>query len=81
MIASPELTRAEIDLLTEEELAAALDIEVSTLVSWRSEKSGPAYVKLGKSVFYRRSHIDQWAESCRTGGPVVWLGPAGVGGR
>lgn len=54
-------TRADLGLITEDELAAALDVKTNTLQVWRSNGEGPAYVKLGKSVFYRPSDVSSWA--------------------
>jgi hypothetical protein len=31
----------------------------------RSAGVGPAFVKLGKAVFYRKDDLDQWMSSCR----------------
>lgn len=57
----PSKLRYDLGLLTEEELAAALELQVSTLQTWRSTAAGPHFVKLGKSVFYRRQDIEVWA--------------------
>lgn len=57
----PSKLRYDLGLLTEEELAAALELQVSTLQAWRSSGQGPHFVKLGKSVFYRRSDVEVWA--------------------
>jgi predicted DNA-binding transcriptional regulator AlpA len=42
------------------ELAAELGIPVKTLAEWRSRGLGPAYVKVGRHVRYRREAIDDW---------------------
>lgn len=39
-------------LLTVTELAARYDKSQSTLANWRSAGIGPAYIKIGKKVFY-----------------------------
>ncbi len=37
-----------------------------TLERFRISGDGPAYVKLGGAVRYRRSDLDDWLESCVT---------------
>lgn len=48
------------NIQTEEELAAMLRVEVSTLQTWRGKGEGPAHIKLGKSVYYRADDIEKW---------------------
>lgn len=57
-----QTTRSELDLLTPEELAAALELQVATLAEWRGKDQGPNYIKLGKGVFYRRKDVAAWVE-------------------
>jgi predicted DNA-binding transcriptional regulator AlpA len=38
-------------------------VAVQTLANWRSCKCGPAYVKVGRLVYYRRSDICTWLAS------------------
>lgn len=52
--------RSEIDLFSEEELAEVLEVKPPTLATWRAEERGPDYVKLGKSVFYRKQDVLVW---------------------
>ena len=47
-------------LISEEELAAMIDIKPHTLAVWRSEGKGPDYTRLGKSVFYRQMDVEEW---------------------
>lgn len=54
--------RKVMGLYTEAQLAAALTITEDTLKSWRKDKVGPAYVKLGRGIFYRQSDIMAWVE-------------------
>lgn len=49
-----------IGLLSEHELAALIDVKSQTLQTWRVQKAGPDFVKLGKSVFYRKSDVEEW---------------------
>lgn len=55
--------RSTIELFNETELADLLDVKVQTLASWRSEERGPDYVKLGKSIFYRKADVLEWVNS------------------
>lgn len=36
---------------------------VRQLQEWRSNGRGPRYVKVGKTVVYRRADLDKWVES------------------
>ena len=48
------------NLLTESDLAAAFRVEVNTLRVWRREETGPPYVKIGRSTFYRKDDVENW---------------------
>lgn len=54
-------------LLTQEQAADILQISPSTLqhlrVSGRKGRAGPPWIKMGKSVRYRRSDLDAWIEN------------------
>lgn len=53
--------RGSLGLMTEEDLAAVLKLNsVSTLATWRSQRKGPPYVKLGKKVFYTVRDLGEW---------------------
>jgi len=54
--------RQALGLLTESETAKILDVEVTTLATWRGQRKGPEHVKLGKSVFYTVPLIQKWIE-------------------
>ena len=59
-----KITSNEVEaLLTEKEVAGALNLKVSTLQRWRWDGSGPPYVKLGAAVRYRRSDILAFVEA------------------
>jgi predicted DNA-binding transcriptional regulator AlpA len=48
------------ELLDATEAAKLLRQKSQTLATWRCENRGPEYVKIGRSVFYRRSAISVW---------------------
>lgn len=54
--------RAQLGVYTPEELAGVLDVTIDTLAEWRSKRTGPDYVKLGKKVMYRVEDVEQWME-------------------
>jgi predicted DNA-binding transcriptional regulator AlpA len=62
-ISEPQTIRAGFELLSEVELAILMEVETRTLLAWRAEKKGPDYVKLGKSVFYRRRDVRDWIDA------------------
>ena len=53
--------------LTPADLSAELKIPEKTLAQWRWCGEGPAYLKLGSHVRYRRSDVDAWLEACKPG--------------
>jgi predicted DNA-binding transcriptional regulator AlpA len=46
------------------QLANKLDISEPTLARMRCHGSGPRYKKLGRSVKYRWSDVEQWLAEC-----------------
>jgi excisionase family DNA binding protein len=52
-------------LMTDDEAAAYLSASTSTLNFWRTQRRGPAFVKLGRNVRYRRCDLDRWIEANR----------------
>ncbi len=50
-------------LLTRPEAAELLRVKVQTLAVWACEGRGPAYIKVGRSVRYRREVLEAWLES------------------
>jgi excisionase family DNA binding protein len=50
-------------LMSADELAELLGVPRRTLGQWRYTGDGPAYVKVGRHVRYRREDVDQWIES------------------
>lgn len=49
-------------LLWPEEVAEVLGVPVGTLANWRYQGRGPAFVKVGRHVRYRRSDVAGWIE-------------------
>ncbi len=43
--------------------AAALRVTVVTMASWRSRGTGPAYIVLGRRIFYRESALREYLAS------------------
>ena len=52
-------------LLTPEQVAAQLGVEVDTLKAWRYRNVGPAFLKLNRLVRYEPSAVDAYIESLR----------------
>lgn len=52
-------------LLNDREAAALLGVTQSTLNFWRVQRRGPAFVKLGHAVRYRRADIDAYIAASR----------------
>jgi excisionase family DNA binding protein len=49
-------------MLTPTEAATYLNYPEETLRRWRSVGTGPAYVKAGRHIRYRRASLDRWVE-------------------
>ena len=52
------------ELLDESSFEAQYGQPRRTLQKWRVEGRGPRFLKVGRRVFYRRSDIEAWLESC-----------------
>ena len=48
------------NLISKEELAQNLGLSPATLADWRSQRKGPAYVKVGRKIWYLRDRVKQW---------------------
>jgi predicted DNA-binding transcriptional regulator AlpA len=53
----------EDQLLTEVQVADLLRLSYRTLQTWRSDKVGPPYVRVGRAIRYRRSDLIAWMVS------------------
>jgi excisionase family DNA binding protein len=49
-------------LLTTEEVAEFLGVPVQTIYVWRTKKSGPKSIKVGKHLRFRQADIDAWLD-------------------
>jgi predicted DNA-binding transcriptional regulator AlpA len=50
-------------LLTERETAALTSFSPRTLQGWRQRNEGPPYLRVGRSIRYRKSRILSWLAS------------------
>ena len=46
--------------ISRQELARELGLCVDTLGRWQRQRKGPACIKAGRKVFYRRSVVETW---------------------
>ena len=49
--------------ITRNELARELGLTTDTLGRWAAQRKGPAYVKAGRKIFYRRDVVRAWLQS------------------
>ena len=54
----------DLDLIEPRELAAALGMTLRTLQRHHDNRTGPPRITLNRHVFYRRSSVAAWLESC-----------------
>ena len=47
-------------LLTEQDAAELLQVDLSTLRRWRREGAGPPCLEIGRQVRYRRAAVQRW---------------------
>lgn len=67
--------------LNQDELAARWGLSPRTLEAWRSERRGPAFLKIGGRVHYRLEDIEGWeSEQVRLRYPSPAHAAFGVGG-
>ena len=64
--------RAQLGIMTTEEVASTLEVTEHTLAMWRAEKKGPNFVRLGRAIFYRRTDVQGWIDE-----NVIALGGGG----
>lgn len=50
------------ELLTPSAAAAHLNVSIHTLQNWRCARTGPAFIRRGRKVWYRMADIARWLE-------------------
>ena len=51
------------ELLTERQTAELLNISTRTLQAWRSDSVGPPFIRVGRTIRYRRGALVAWMEA------------------
>jgi predicted DNA-binding transcriptional regulator AlpA len=49
-------------LLAPADVARVLGVPVATLANWRSGRTGPVFLKIGRHVRYRRADLEAWID-------------------
>jgi len=52
--------RSELGIISEDDLAAILQVQTATLATWRMEKRGPDYIKATKTILYFKKDVQKW---------------------
>jgi hypothetical protein len=52
--------RRQLDIVTQDELAATLQVTKGTLREWRRQGKGPDFVRIGKAIFYRVKDVQEY---------------------
>jgi len=60
-----DVLRNRLGLLSEEQLAAILNLEVVTVRTWRSRRTGPPFLKAGSPPLYALDDVMSWLRSKR----------------
>jgi hypothetical protein len=50
-------------LLTEAQAADLLNLSIRTLQAWRTRAAGPAFVRAGRAIRYRRGDLRSWIDA------------------
>ena len=50
------------DYMTRDELARDLKRHPRTLKRWHLQRKGPPYIRIGKTVLYKKSAVAEWLE-------------------
>lgn len=66
--AAPEESADSDQLLTSEQVAELLQVPESTVGLWRQQGTGPAWLRIGKYVRYRREDVRVWVVAQVRGG-------------
>ena len=51
------------EYLTLTEASELIRTPTATLYQWRTKKTGPPSIKVGRRVIYRRTDLEKWLES------------------
>jgi len=54
--------------ISRDDLAEQLEVATITLSRWACEGNGPAHIRVGRRVFYRRAAVDAWLRSMERNG-------------
>jgi len=54
--------------INRDDLAEQLDLTPDTLARWATDGTGPARIKVGRRVFYRKSTVEKWLKALEMGG-------------
>lgn len=57
------LPEHESEWLTPEDLGKSWQVSPGTLANWRTSKKGPAFVRIGGMVRYRRDAVEAWLKT------------------
>lgn len=50
-------------ILSTDQAAELLGLSERTLENWRWQRKGPSYVKLGRSIRYRKTDVENWIKA------------------
>jgi predicted DNA-binding transcriptional regulator AlpA len=54
--------------ISRDDLAEQLELTTDTLARWATDGTGPARIKVGRRVFYRKSSVEKWLKALEMGG-------------
>jgi hypothetical protein len=49
--------------LPESEFAVQINKSIRTFVSWRTQRTGPPWIKVGKEIYYSKAAAREWLKS------------------
>ena len=58
-------------LLDEKELAETLQVSIGTLRTWRTDRTGPRFHRIGQMIRYAPSDVKDWLLSRQAGGDLA----------
>lgn len=79
MTATPSRTAR---LLTTDDLAGMIGVEVRTIERWRKAGTGPPFMLFGRTIRYHPARVQAWMLAREQGAPARGKGtPSRAGGR